>query len=70
MLDFAMQVALDSDTVDEADFEALRAHGFDDEAIWDIGAVAAFFALSNRLANLSSMRPNDEFYLMGRLPKS
>jgi len=70
MLDFAMQVALDSDTVDEADFAALRAHGFDDEAIWDIGAVAAFFALSNRLANLSSMRPNDEFYLMGRLPKS
>jgi uncharacterized peroxidase-related enzyme len=70
MLDFAMQVALDSDTVDEADFEALRAHGFSDEDIWDIGAIAAFFALSNRLANLSSMRPNDEFYLMGRLPKT
>jgi len=70
MLDFAMQVALDSDTVDEADFETLRAHGFSDEDIWDIGAIAAFFALSNRLANLSSMRPNDEFYLMGRLPKT
>ncbi len=70
MLDFAMQVALDSATVTEADFPALRAHGFSDDDIWDIGAIAAFFALSNRLANLSAMRPNDEFYLMGRVPKA
>jgi len=70
MLDFAMQVALDSATVSEADFPALRGHGFSDEDIWDIGAIAAFFAMSNRLANLSAMRPNDEFYLMGRMPKA
>ncbi|WP_332670414.1 peroxidase-related enzyme [Aromatoleum sp.] len=70
MLDFAMKVALDSATVDDADFAALREHGFTDDAIWDIGAIAAFFAMSNRLANVSSMRPNDEFFLMGRVPKS
>jgi uncharacterized peroxidase-related enzyme len=69
MLDFAMKVALESATVEEADFAALRTHGFGDDEIWDIGAIAAFFALSNRLANLASMRPNDEFFLMGRLPK-
>ena len=44
-------------------------HGFSDDDIWDIAAIAAFFALSNRLANITGMRPNDEFYLMGRLPK-
>jgi uncharacterized peroxidase-related enzyme len=69
MLDFAMRVALDSAAVAQADFDALRAHGFSDEDIWDIAAIAAFFAMSNRLANMSSMRPNDEFYLMGRVPK-
>jgi len=69
MLDFAMKVALDARNVADADFEALRGHGFTDEDIWDIAAVAAFFALSNRMANFTSMRPNDEFYLMGRLPK-
>jgi uncharacterized peroxidase-related enzyme len=69
MLDFAMHVALDAQAVGDADFEALRGHGFSDEDIWDIGAIAAFFALSNRMANLTSMRPNDEFYLMGRVPK-
>lgn len=69
MLDFAMKVALDSATVDDADFAVLREHGFTDDAIWDIGAIAAFFAMSNRLANISSMRPNDEFFLMGRVPK-
>jgi len=69
MLDFAMQVALDAQRVGDADLEALRGHGFGDEDIWDIGAIAAFFALSNRMANLASMRPNDEFYLMGRVPK-
>ena len=69
MLDFAMQVALDSARIDEADFAALRALGFTDDDIWDIAAIAAFFAMSNRLANFTRMRPNDEFYLMGRLPK-
>jgi uncharacterized peroxidase-related enzyme len=70
MLAFAVKVALDSAAIDEADFQALRAHGFGDEDIWDIGGIAAFFALSNRMANLISMRPNDEFYGMGRTPKS
>jgi len=69
MLDFAMQVCTESATIGEADFEALRVHGFDDEDIWDIGAISAFFGLSNRMANLSGMRPNDQFYLMGRLPR-
>ena len=70
MLDFAMQVALEAASVEDADFAELREHGFSNDDIWDVGAIAAFFALSNRLANLSAMRPNDEFYLMGRLPKS
>ncbi|MBN9697907.1 MAG: peroxidase-related enzyme [Zoogloea sp.] len=70
MLDFALKVSLDSAAVSDADIAAVKAHGFDDEAVWDIGAIAAFFAMSNRLANLTSMRPNDEFYLMGRLPKA
>jgi uncharacterized peroxidase-related enzyme len=69
MLDFAMKVALEAATIVEADFAALRAHGFSDEDVWDIGAIAAFFALSNRMANLTDMRPNDEFYLLGRAPK-
>ena len=69
MLDFALKVALDSHTIADADFPPLRAHGFSDEDIWDIGAIAALFALSNRMANLINMRPNDEFYLLGRLPK-
>ena len=70
MLDFAMKVCTNAGTIDEADFAALREHGFDDEDIWDIGAITAFFGLSNRLANLSAMRPNDEFYLMGRVPRT
>jgi uncharacterized peroxidase-related enzyme len=69
MIDFAMKVALDAQGIGDADFEPLRAHGFSEEDIWDIGAIAAFFALSNRMANLTSMRPNDEFYLLGRVPK-
>ena len=69
MLDFALKMAVESHTAGEADFEALRAHGFDDEDIWDIGAITALFALSNRMANLTAMRPNDEFYLMGRVPR-
>ncbi len=55
---------------DQADFEALAAHGFSAEDAWDIGAITALFGLSNRMANLTSMRPNDEFYLMGRVPKA
>ncbi|HCZ14529.1 MAG TPA: alkylhydroperoxidase [Candidatus Accumulibacter sp.] len=70
MLDFALKVSLRAEEVGDADFAALHEHGFSDQDIWDIGAVAAFFAMSNRLANMSSMRPNDEFFLMGRLPKS
>jgi uncharacterized peroxidase-related enzyme len=69
MLDFAMKVCLKSAEIDDADFTALRAHGFDDEDIWDIGAITAFFGLSNRMANLTGMRPNDEFFLMGRQPR-
>ena len=70
MLDFAMKVCLRSHEIDEADFAPLHAHGFSDEDIWDIGAIAALFALSNRMANLINMRPNDEFYLLGRVPKA
>ena len=69
MLDFAMKVATESHAIGEGDFTALRAAGFTDEDIWDIGAIAAFFALSNRMANLISMRPNEEFFLLGRLPR-
>jgi len=64
MLAFAMKVALRSVEIEDADFAVLREHGFSDEDVWDIGAIAAFFALSNRLANFTGMRPNDEFYLM------
>ena len=69
MLDFAMKVCRASQEVDEADFAALRAQGFGDDDIWDIAAITAFFGLSNRMANVSGMRPNDEFYLMGRVPR-
>ncbi|TNE58871.1 MAG: alkylhydroperoxidase [Alphaproteobacteria bacterium] len=69
MLDFAMKVAHRSDEIGEADFAALHDHGFDDEDIWDIAGITAFFGLSNRMANLTSMRPNEEFYMMGRVPK-
>lgn len=69
MLDFALKVALGAQQLGDADFAALRAHGFSDEDAWDIGAIAAFFALSNRMANLTNMRPNDEFYLLGRVPR-
>lgn len=69
MLDFALKVCLHSNAIDEADFIVLRAFGFTEDDIWDIGSITAFFGMSNRLANMSSMRPNDEFYLMGRVPK-
>ena len=70
MLDFAMKVCTDSHTIGEADFEALRAHGFDDEDAWDIAGITAFFGLSNRMANTIGMRPNEQFFLMGRVPKA
>ena len=66
MLDFAMTVALEAYAVGDADIAALSAHGFTEDDVWDIAAIAAFFAMSNRLANVTSMRPNDEFYALGR----
>jgi uncharacterized peroxidase-related enzyme len=69
MLDFAMKVSTEAQKISEADFAAIASHGFSDDDIWDIAAISAFFALSNRMANVTSMRPNDEFYMMGRLPK-
>ncbi len=66
MLDFALKVSNDSCAICDADFETLREHGFSDEDIWDIAGISAFFALSNRMANFTSMRPNDEFYALGR----
>ena len=70
MLDFAMKVCTASNQVEDADFAALHAHGFDDEDIWDITAITAFFGLSNRMASVTGMMPNPEFYLMGRVPKT
>jgi uncharacterized peroxidase-related enzyme len=69
MLDFAMKVSRAAEEISEGDFAEVAAHGFNNDDIWDIAAIAAFFALSNRLANVTGMRANDEFYLMGRLPK-
>ena len=69
MLDFAIKVSRDSRSIDDMDYENLRSHGFSDDDIWDIAAITAFFGMSNRLANFLSMRPNDEFYLLGRIPR-
>jgi uncharacterized peroxidase-related enzyme len=69
MLAFAMKVCQRSHEIDDADFAALREHGFDEEDAWNIAAITAFFGMSNRLANATGMKPNDEFYLMGRVPK-
>ncbi|HKE41454.1 MAG TPA: peroxidase-related enzyme [Casimicrobiaceae bacterium] len=69
MLEFAIKIATRSSELVEADYDKLRSHGFSEEDIWDIGAISAFFALSNRMADLTAMRANDEFYLMGRVPK-
>jgi uncharacterized peroxidase-related enzyme len=69
MIGFAMKVALESRAVEDHDFRELHAHGFDDEDAWDIASIAAFFAMSNRLANTVGMMPNAEFYLMGRMPR-
>lgn len=70
MLDFAMKVCNAAQTASEADFAELRKHGFTDDDIWDIAAITAFFGLSNRMASVTEMRPNDEFYMMGRMPKA
>ena len=70
MLDYAMKVCLDSASIGEADHAAVKAHGYDDEDLWDIAAITAFFGLSNRMANAIGMRPNDEFFLMGRVPRA
>ncbi|MFT5351198.1 MAG: putative peroxidase-related enzyme [Gammaproteobacteria bacterium] len=69
MLDFAAKVSLQAEELGDDDFESLRPYGFSDEDIWDIGAITAFFSLSNRMANLTGMRPNDEFYSLGRTVK-
>lgn len=69
MLDFAVKVSQRGHEIVESDRQTLRDAGFSEEDIWDIGAVAAFFGLSNRMANLTDMRPNDEFYLIGRVPR-
>jgi uncharacterized peroxidase-related enzyme len=70
MLHFALKVTRASHEIDDADYAALRKHDFSDEDIWDIGAISAFFGLSNRMANMIGMRPNDEFFLMGRVAKA
>lgn len=69
MLDYAMKISRQAEEVNEQDHTSLRNHDFDDDDIWDIGAISAFFGLSNRIVNMSSMRTNDEFYLMGRVPR-
>jgi alkylhydroperoxidase family enzyme len=64
-----MKASRAAEEISEQDFADVARHGFSDDDIWDIAAISAFFALSNRMANLTGMRPNDEFYMMGRLPK-
>jgi uncharacterized peroxidase-related enzyme len=70
MLDFAVKLSTRGGAIEAADMDALREHGFDDEAIWDIGAITAFFSMSNRLVHLTGTPPNEQFYLMGRMPKA
>jgi uncharacterized peroxidase-related enzyme len=69
MIDFAMKVSRAAEEISEQDFADISRHGFSEDDVWDIAAISAFFALSNRMANVTGMRPNDEFYMMGRLPK-
>lgn len=69
MLDFAAKVCKDAESVDDSDYSLLKEHGFSDDDIWDIGAITAFFGLSNRMVNVADIRPNDEFYLLGRVPR-
>lgn len=70
MLAFAEKVCREAESVSDEDYTKLHAHGFTDDDIWDIGAITAFFGLSNRLVNMASIRPNNEFYLLGRLPRN
>jgi len=70
MVSFAIKVSIESHSVDDADCELLRSHGFSNDDIWDIAAITAFFGMSNRMANFLSIQPNKDFYLMGRQPKS
>ena len=67
MLDFAVKVSQDASVISKEDIQALASYGFSEQDVWDIGSIAAFFALSNRLANMANIRPNDEFYHMGRI---
>ena len=67
MLDFAVKVSRDANEISEEDIQVLTHHGFSEQDVWDIGSIAAFFALSNRLANMANIRPNEEFYHMGRI---
>ena len=67
MLDFAVKVSRHANTISDEDIQTLAQHGFSDQDVWDIGSIAAFFALSNRLANMANIRPNEEFYHMGRI---
>ena len=69
MLDFAAKVCKEAESVDDSDYTLLREHGFSDDDIWDIGAITAFFGLSNRMVNVADIRPNDEFYMLGRVPR-
>jgi uncharacterized peroxidase-related enzyme len=69
MLDFAVKVSLRAHEIGDSDIEELGRHGFSAEDVWDIGAISAFFSLSNRMAGLTNMRPNDEFYSLGRAPR-
>lgn len=69
MLTFAMKVSQNAQEIEDADFQALHEHGFSDEDAWDIAGISAFFGLSNRMANFMSMRCNDEFYMLGRVPR-
>lgn len=70
MLDFAMKVCNAAHTIEDADFKALHQQGMDDEDAWDIAAITAFFGLSNRMASVTGMQPNPEFFMMGRVPKA
>jgi uncharacterized peroxidase-related enzyme len=70
MLDFALTVLLTPETVEDHHLDPLCVHGFDDEAVWDIAPITAFFAMSNRMAHVMRLVPNEEFFLMGRLPRS
>jgi uncharacterized peroxidase-related enzyme len=69
MLDFATKVAARAYAIGDDDYRLMHEHGFSDEDIWDVGAIAAFFAMSNRIANMTDMRANDEFYLLGRVDR-